>query len=120
MAHLLGIYLPNHKNLKTGLTMIYGLGKSSVLEICSSVGLNPSSRIQDLTDYELNRISRHVESNYLIESELSKKENFSLKRLLTIKSYRGLRHYSGLPVRGQRTKSNARTQKRIGKRIKRF
>lgn len=118
MAHLLGVYIPNNQKILIGFTRIYGIGKASAIEICSLLGINPNGRIKDLSDHELNQVSKHVESNFLIQSDLIKKRNFFLKRLLSIKSHRGLRHFSGLPLRGQRTKSNGKTQKRIGKRIK--
>lgn len=118
MAHLLGVHINDNKNLITGLTSIYGIGISHAIDICVKVQLNPKTRFKNLTENDINMISKELENNYVVESDLLKQNAYFLKRLLSIKSYRGLRHYSGLPVRGQRTKSNSKTQKRIGKRIK--
>lgn len=118
MAHLLGIYMKNSQNLVSGLTNIYGIGRTSAKDICMECGINPQTRIKDLTENEFTILSKEIEIHYMVESDLVKKKSQHLKRLLSIKCYRGLRHYSGLPVRGQRTRSNSKTQKRIGKRIR--
>ena len=111
MARIAGIEIPNHKRVEVGLTYIYGIGRPKSRIILESVKVDLNKKIKDLTAEELSRIRKHIESDEMVEGDLKKKVNTDIKRLMDINCYRGRRHKKGLPVRGQRTKTNARTRK---------
>ena len=111
MARIAGIEIPNHKRVEVGLTYIYGIGRPKARIILESVKVDLNKKIKDLTAEELSRIRKHIESDEMVEGDLKKKVNQDIKRLMDINCYRGRRHKRGLPVRGQRTKTNARTRK---------
>ncbi|MGE5690588.1 MAG: 30S ribosomal protein S13 [Pseudomonadota bacterium] len=111
MARIAGVNLPNQKRLEIGLTYIYGIGQSSAHEICASLGLSPDEKIRDLTDDEITKLRAYIDSNLQVEGDLRRERQQAIKRLGEIGSYRGIRHRRGLPVNGQRTKTNARTRK---------
>ena len=110
MARIAGVDLPREKRVEIGLTYIYGIGLSSSQKILSEAGVNPDTRVKDLTDEQVNDI-RKAMSDYKVEGDLRREVALNIKRLTEIGCYRGLRHRKGLPVRGQRTKTNARTRK---------
>ncbi|MDK2896781.1 MAG: small subunit ribosomal protein [Candidatus Atribacteria bacterium] len=110
MARVAGVDLPNNKRIDIALTYVYGIGRKRAQEILEETGVNPSIRVKDLTDEELNRIQKTVEK-YPVEGELRARVSQDIKRLIAIGSYRGLRHRRGMPVRGQKTRTNARTRK---------
>ncbi len=110
MARIAGIDLPN-KPVEIAITYIYGIGRSSALGICSKAGVKLGTRINDLSEGEINSIRKVIESDYVFEGRLRGIVQMNIKRLMDIGSYRGLRHRKGLPVRGQRSKTNARTRK---------
>ena len=111
MARIAGVDLPKEKRVEVGLTYIYGIGLSSSKKILEKAGINPDTRIKDLTDEEVNSIRKVIDVQYNVEGDLRRDVNMNIKRLMEIGCYRGLRHRRGLPVRGQRTKTNARTRK---------
>jgi small subunit ribosomal protein S13 len=111
MARIAGVNLPNQKRLEIGLTYIYGIGQSTAHEICASLGLSPDEKIRDLTDDEINKLRAYIDSDLQVEGDLRRERQQAIKRLGEIGSYRGIRHRRGLPVNGQRTKTNARTRK---------
>ena len=111
MARIAGIEIPNHKRVEVGLTYIYGIGRPKSRLILESVKVDLNKKIKDLTAEELSRIRKHIETDEMVEGDLKKKVNTDIKRLMDINCYRGRRHKKGLPVRGQRTKTNARTRK---------
>ncbi len=111
MARILGVELPNHKKAFVALTHIYGIGSTRAEEILKEAGINRDKRVKDLTEEEVSRISKHINEHYKVEGELRQETDRSIKRLIEIGSYRGYRHKQGLPVRGQKTHSNARTRK---------
>ncbi len=111
MARIAGIEIPNHKRVEVGLTYIYGIGRPKSRTILDNVKVDLNKKVKDLTPEELNRIRKHIESEEMVEGDLKKKINTDIKRLMDINCYRGRRHKKGLPVRGQRTKTNARTRK---------
>jgi small subunit ribosomal protein S13 len=111
MARIAGVNLPNQKRLEIGLTYIYGIGQSTAHEICAQLGLSPDEKIRDLTDDEINKLRAYIDGNLQVEGDLRRERQQSIKRLGEIGSYRGIRHRRGLPVNGQRTKTNARTRK---------
>lgn len=111
MARIAGIEIPNHKRVEVGLTYIYGIGRQKSKKILDGVKVDLNKKIKDLTAEELSRIRKHIESDEMIEGDLKKKINTDIKRMMDINCYRGRRHKKGLPVRGQRTKTNARTRK---------
>ncbi len=111
MARISGIDLPRDKRVEVGLTYIFGIGRSTAQQILASAGVNPDTRIKDLTEEEVNRLREIIDKNYRVEGDLRREVSLSIKRLMEIGCYRGLRHRRGLPVRGQRTKTNARTRK---------
>ncbi len=111
MARIAGVNLPNQKRLEIGLTYIYGIGQPTALEICAALGLSPDTKIRDLTDEEVTKLQRHIDEEHQVEGDLRRERQQSVKRLIEIGAYRGLRHRRGLPVNGQRTKTNARTRK---------
>jgi small subunit ribosomal protein S13 len=111
MARIAGVNLPNQKRLEVGLTYIYGVGQPTAREICAALGLSPDTKIRDLTDEEVTKLQRYIDEHYQVEGDLRRERQQAIKRLTEIGSYRGLRHRRGLPVNGQRTKTNARTRK---------
>ena len=110
MARIAGINIPPHKHAVIGLTSIYGVGRASAQKICAAAGINPSTKVKDLTESELEAI-RQALASYKVEGDLRRDINMNVKRLMDLGCYRGLRHRRGLPVRGQRTRTNARTRK---------
>lgn len=111
MARIAGVDLPRDKRVEIGLTYIYGIGLTRSKEILAETEINPDTRVKDLTDAEVAALRATVESNYQVEGDLRRWEAMNIKRLIDIASYRGRRHRSGLPVRGQRTRTNARTRR---------
>ena len=111
MARIAGVDLPNEKRIEAGLTYIYGIGWSTSREILAKTGINPDTRVKDLTEEEAGKIRKVIESDYMVEGDLRRDVNLNIKRLMEIECYRGIRHRRGLPVRGQKTKTNARTRK---------
>ena len=111
MARIAGVNLPNQKRLEIGLTYIYGIGQSTAHEICTALGLSPDEKIRDLTDDEITKLRAYIDGELQVEGDLRRERQQSIKRLGEIGSYRGIRHRRGLPVNGQRTKTNARTRK---------
>jgi len=111
MARIEGVDLPRNKRVEIGLTYIYGIGKSTSQEILDKTGIDPETRVRDLTEGEVAKLRNVIDEGYLVEGELRREVRGNIKRLKEIGSYRGLRHRRGLPVRGQRTKTNARTRK---------
>jgi small subunit ribosomal protein S13 len=111
LARIAGVNLPNQKRLEIGLTYIYGIGQPSARDICAALGLSPDTKIRDLTDEEVTKLQRHIDEQYQVEGDLRRERQQAIKRLTEIGAYRGIRHRRGLPVNGQRTKTNARTRK---------
>ena len=111
MARIAGVDLPNDKRIEIALTYIYGIGTTSASAIIKDTGLNPDTRVKDLTEDEVAKIRDVIENNYTVEGDLKREIAGNIKRLTDIGCYRGRRHRMGLPVRGQRTKTNARTRK---------
>ncbi len=111
MARIVGVDLPRNKRGEIGLTYIYGLGKSSAQEILDKAGVDRNTKVSDWTDDQLNKIRSVINENYKVEGELRSSLQLNIKRLMDIGCYRGIRHRTGLPVRGQSTKNNARTRK---------
>jgi small subunit ribosomal protein S13 len=111
MARLAGVDLPAKKRTEIGLTYIYGIGRARSNSLCYRAGVNPDKRVADLTEDEINRIRQILEAEGAVEGDLRKENSMNIKRLIEMGSYRGLRHRRGLPVRGQRTHTNARTRK---------
>ena len=111
MARIAGVNLPNQKRLEIGLTYIYGIGQPTAHEICAALGLSPDEKIRDLTDDEITKLRNYIDSDLQVEGDLRRERQQAIKRLGDIGSYRGIRHRRGLPVNGQRTKTNARTRK---------
>ena len=115
MARIAGVDLPRNKRIEVALTYIFGIGQSVAHKILETTGVNPDRRVHELNDDEVNRLRRTIENQYKVEGALRTEVSMNIKRLMDIGSYRGLRHRKGLPVRGQRTHTNARTHK--GKRV---
>ena len=115
MARIAGVDLPRNKRIEVGLTYIYGIGLPTAQQILETAGVNPDRRVSELNDDEVNKLRRIIESQHKVEGALRTEVSMNIKRLMDIGSYRGLRHRKGLPVRGQRTHTNARTHK--GKRV---
>ena len=111
MARIAGVDLPKEKRVEIGLTYIYGVGLSTSQKILATTGINPDTRIKDLTEDEVNEIRNYVNKNLMVEGDLRRDVALNIKRLQEIGCYRGIRHRKGLPVRGQKTKTNARTRK---------
>ena len=111
MARISGIDLPRDKKVEIGLTYIYGIGRTSAQQIIEKAGIDPSQRIRDLTDADVNKLRQVIEKEFRVEGALRTEVAMNIKRLMDIGSYRGIRHRRGLPVRGQRTHTNARTKK---------
>ena len=111
MARIAGVNLPNQKRLEVGLTYIYGIGQPTAREVCAALGLSKDTKIRDLTDDEVARLRAHIDANLQVEGDLRRERSQAIKRLSEIGAYRGLRHRRGLPVNGQRTRTNGRTRK---------
>jgi small subunit ribosomal protein S13 len=111
VARIAGVNLPNQKRLEIGLTYIYGIGLSTAQQVCAALGLSPDEKIRDLTDDEVTKLREYIDGNLTVEGDLRRERTQAIKRLSEIGCYRGLRHRRGLPARGQRTKTNARTRK---------
>lgn len=111
MARIAGVDLPNEKRVEIGLTYIYGIGLTSSRKILAEAGVNPDTRVKDLSEDEAGKIRRIIEEEYMVEGDLRREVSMNIKRLMEIGSYRGIRHRRSLPVRGQKTKTNARTRK---------
>lgn len=111
MARIAGIDLPREKRVEIGLTYIYGIGLSTSQKILAVTGVNPDTRVKDLSEDEVNEIRTYINKNLMVEGDLRRDVALNIKRLIEIGSYRGVRHRRGLPVRGQKTKTNARTRK---------
>jgi small subunit ribosomal protein S13 len=111
MARIAGVNLPREKRLEIGLTYIYGIGPSSARRVCAALGLSPDEKVRDLTDEEITKLRTYIDSNLEVEGDLRRERSQAIKRLQEIGAYRGVRHRRGLPVNGQRTKTNARSRK---------
>lgn len=111
MARIAGVDLPRDKRVEIGLTYIYGIGLKSSQKILAQTGINPDTRVKDLTDAEINSLRETIDNEYTVEGDLRRQVALDIKRLMEIGCYRGIRHRKGLPVRGQNTKNNARTRK---------
>ena len=111
MARINGVDLPREKRVEIGLTYLYGIGRTSATKICAEVGIDPSTRVRDLTEEEVAKIRDYIDANYTVEGDLRRERRQNIARLMEIGCYRGLRHRKGLPVHGQRTHTNARTRK---------
>ena len=111
MARIAGVDLPKDKRVEIGLTYVYGIGRTSAKKILEMTGINPDTRVKDLTDDEESKIRECIDHNFIVEGDLRRRTALDIKRLTEIGCYRGLRHRKGLPVRGQRSKTNARTRK---------
>ena len=117
MARIAGVDIPNNKRIEYALTYIYGIGVKSARDILEKTGINPDTRAKDLTDEEVAKLRDEIEENYTVEGDLRREVSMDIKRMVEIGCYRGIRHRKGLPVRGQRTKTNARTRKGPAKTI---
>ena len=111
MARIAGVDLPRDKRVEIGLTYIYGIGRTSAKAILEEAGINPDTRVRDLTEEEAGKIRKIIDNEYMVEGDLRREVSMNIKRLMESGSYRGIRHRRGLPVRGQKTKTNARTRK---------
>ena len=111
MARIAGVDLPREKRVEIGLTYVYGIGRSAARKVLKETGIDPGTKVRDLTDGEAGAIRTYVDQNLQVEGDLRREENQNIRRLIDIGSYRGIRHRRGLPVRGQRTKTNARQRK---------
>jgi small subunit ribosomal protein S13 len=111
MARIAGVDLPRDKRIEIGLTYIYGIGLATAKKILAETGVNPDTRVRDLTEDEISKLRETIDKNYKVEGDLRREVALNIKRLIEIGCYRGIRHRRGLPVRGQRTKTNARTRK---------
>lgn len=111
MARIAGVDLPREKRIETGLTYVFGIGVSSSRKILEATGIDPSTRVRDLTESEVSKLREVIDREYRVEGDLKRQVALNIRRLMEIGSYRGLRHRRGLPVRGQRTGTNARTRK---------
>ncbi len=111
MARIAGVDLPREKRVEIGLTYIYGIGRTTSNKILAEAGVNPDTRVKDLSEDEVGAIRKIIDSEYVVEGDLRREVSMNIKRLMEIGCYRGIRHRRGLPVRGQKTKTNARTRK---------
>jgi small subunit ribosomal protein S13 len=111
MARIAGVNLPREKRLEIGLTYIYGIGPSTARKVCAALGLSPDEKVRDLTDEEITKLRGYIDSELQVEGDLRRERSQAIKRLGEIGAYRGIRHRRGLPVNGQRTKTNARSRK---------
>ena len=117
MARIAGVDIPNQKRVEIALTYIYGIGRKSANDILAKTGINPDTRAKDLTEDEVAKLRDEIENSYTVEGDLRRDVALNIKRMVEINCYRGIRHRKGLPVRGQRTKTNARTRKGPAKTI---
>ena len=117
MARISGVDIPNQKRIEYALTYIYGIGRKSAQDILAKTGINPDTRAKDLTEEEVAKLRDEIENSYTVEGDLRRDVSLNIKRMVEINCYRGIRHRKGLPVRGQRTKTNARTRKGPAKTI---
>ena len=117
MARIAGVDLPKEKRIEIGLTYVYGIGRKSANDILAAAGVDPDIRVKDLTEEQESKIREVIDANYRVEGDLRREVALNIKRLVEINCYRGVRHRKGLPVRGQRTKTNARTRKGPAKTI---
>ena len=111
MARIAGVNIPREKRVEIGLTYIFGIGRSTSNKVLKELGLNPDTKVRDLTEEEVARLRNHIDASLTVEGDLRRERSQNIKRLMDIGCYRGFRHRRGLPVRGQRTKTNARTRK---------
>ena len=111
MARIAGVNLPREKRLEVGLTYIYGIGPATARKVCTELGLSADEKVRDLTDPEITKLRNYIDGNLQVEGDLRRERSQAIKRLQEIGAYRGVRHRRGLPVNGQRTKTNARTRK---------
>jgi len=111
MARIAGVDIPREKRVEIALTYIYGVGRATAVKILKRADINPDTRVKDLAEQEVSRIREILEGNYVVEGDLRRELSMNIKRLMDIGTYRGLRHRRGLPVRGQRTRTNSRTRK---------
>ena len=111
MARINGVDLPREKRVEIGLTYLYGIGRTTAEKICAATGVDPDTRVRDLTDEEVAKMRDYIDAHYTVEGDLRRETRQNIARLMEIGCYRGLRHRKGLPVRGQRTHTNARTRK---------
>lgn len=117
MARIAGVDLPREKRVEIGLTYIFGIGLSTSQKILAATGINPDTRVKDLTEEDVSKLREYIDKNLHVEGDLRREVGLNVKRLVEIQCYRGVRHRKGLPVRGQRTKTNARTRKGPAKTI---
>ena len=117
MARISGVDLPRDKRVVISLTYIYGIGRTTSEQILKQVNIDPSKRVKDLDEAEQTRLREYIDRNYVVEGDLRREVNMNIKRLMEIGSYRGLRHRRSLPVRGQRTRTNARTRRGVKKTV---
>lgn len=117
MARIAGVDIPNNKRVEIALTYIYGIGRTSANNILAATGIDPDTRAKDLTETDIAKLRDEIEENYKVEGDLRRDVGLDIKRMIEINCYRGIRHRKGLPVRGQRTKTNARTRKGPAKTI---
>ena len=117
MARIAGVDIPNNKRVEIALTYIYGIGRKSANDILAATGINPDTRAKDLSEDEIAKLRDEIENSYLVEGDLRREVSLNIKNLVEINCYRGIRHRKGLPVRGQRTKTNARPRKGPAKTI---
>ena len=111
MARIAGVDLPREKRVEIGLTYIFGIGRKSADDILAATGANPDTRVKDLSEDDVSKLRDYIDKNYIVEGDLRRNVGLDIKRLIEIGCYRGIRHRKGLPVRGQRSKTNARTRK---------
>lgn len=111
MARIAGVDLPREKRVEIGITYIYGIGRPTAVKILKETGINPDTRVKDLTEEDISKLREYIDHNYKVEGELRSEVNLNVKRLMEIGCFRGVRHRKGLPVRGQSSKRNARTRK---------
>ncbi len=111
MARIAGVDIPNHKKVDVSLRSIYGIGSSHALVICKNTGISEDTKVRDLTEEELSKLREVIDKNYIVEGDLRREVNGNIRRLVEIGCYRGIRHRRGLPVHGQRTRTNARTKR---------
>ena len=111
MARIAGVNIPREKRVEVGLTYIYGIGRSTSLKVLAELGLSPDTKVRDLTEEEVARLRSHIDQGLTVEGDLRREVGISIKRLMDLGCYRGQRHRRGLPMRGQRTRTNARTRK---------
>ena len=117
MARIAGVDIPNNKRVEIALTYIYGIGRKSANDILAKTGINPETRAKDRTEEEVAKLRDEIENSYTVEGDLRREVALNIKRMVEVNCYRGIRHRKGLPVRGQRTKTNARTRKGPAKTI---